>query len=185
MRSSAALLALALLTACGSTSSSSSQAPKSVVPQWTAVPPKVLEAVCARLRGEGIAREEAIRVITMTQPLIMPDSITALAELSAGHAHVNRQALQDVVPGPMPITITPLPGCRFVGIEHYQRARDSDHLVLQLSSPFANPFARGESGLFARLTIGDQAAQWYWVPLLARGEQVAVGTVMPLAIHEG
>jgi hypothetical protein len=57
-------------------------------------------------------------------------------------------------------------------------------LVVELSAPFVNPFVRGESGLFARMSAGGQGSQWYWIPIAERNGQWAIGRVTPLELHE-
>jgi hypothetical protein len=100
-----------------------------------------------------------LRALKMTQPLITPQSVQALAQAMF---YGGRSAPQIAAAASVPVetsgscvthpvdTITP---------------RDSDVMIVAFSSPFENPFARGQLGVFARVSLGDEAATWYWVPI--------------------
>jgi hypothetical protein len=85
---------------------------------------------------------------------------------------------------PLPLKITQGGTCSWQPIDRVDPARHHERLTLELSAPFINPFVRGESGLFARMSVGGQGAQWYWIPVAERGGQWMVGRVMPLELHE-
>jgi hypothetical protein len=57
-------------------------------------------------------------------------------------------------------------------------------MVLQMSAPLANPFAGGNLGIVARVSLGEEATVWYWVPMAERAGKWFAGKPIPLAIRE-
>ena len=147
----------------------------------------ISETVCMRARGEGVASEAPIAIVRTTERIVNGQSIDALAHgygVSFGGpaqaADFINQKLKE-----MPVLL-PRSGssCAFRPIDAADQRRVTDVMLLQLSSPFVNPFAKGESGLFARLSVGGHDATWYWVPVALRKGEWLVGTVLPLDLHE-
>lgn len=63
---------------------------------------------------------------------------------------------------------------------------DPDELFLELSSPFANPYAPDEIGLLARLSLGgSRGASWFWLPLNPDESAIIVERVESLDIGDG
>ena len=153
-------------------------------PDWTEVPPSIAEALCSKLRSEAISSDATIDLLTMTQPLVTPSSIHSLGTIypSKGSSAMVADA---VVAGQrrLPINATGS-SCHWRPIDTVQ-ARSHDEMALELSAPFVNPYAVGEAGLFARLTLGGHDAQWYWIPLAQRKGVWAIGFVLPMDLHEG
>ena len=52
--------------------------PPATVPQWTAVPAIVVQAMCVKFHTEGMGG--AVNVVTSTEPLITRESLLGLAE---------------------------------------------------------------------------------------------------------
>lgn len=174
------LLALAIL-GCAS---SAPPKPPPKPPDWAVVPSVVLEAVCAKLRSEAVSTDAPIRVVTTTQPLTSPASLTALANLFFKQGGSVQLAMDAVAAkAALPLTM-PTGSCTFQPITKLDRRRDVDAMVLELSPPFVNPYVKTESGLFARLSIGGRDAQWYWMPLAEHKGHWAMGMISALDLHD-
>ena len=173
------LPALLLLAACAST------APPATPPDWNEVPASILNAFCARARDEGLSRDSQILVVKTTQPIVTALSLRALGEafFKVGDTVMLAEFLNTKLKA-LPLTVTEGGTCNWLPIERVDRARHHERITLELSAPFINPFVRGESGLFARMSVGGQAPQWYWIPVAERGGQWAIGKVLALDLHE-
>jgi hypothetical protein len=159
-------------------------APPATPPQWTEVPPSILNALCARLRTEGVSSESQVAIVNQTQPIITANSMLALGRQYAkgGNATGMADALNQAL-APLPVSTTGA-SCAWTPIAHLDPRRDHERMVVQLSAPFVNPFQRSEAGLFARFSVGGQAPQWYWIPLAEAKGQWMIGGIMPLDLHE-
>jgi hypothetical protein len=139
-------------------------------------------------RGEGVASEAPIAIVRTTQPIVSGQSIDALAHgygaSFGGPAQAAALINQKLKEMPVLLPTGGTSSCTFRPIEASEARRVTDVMLLQLSSPFVNPFARGESGLFARLSLGGHDASWYWVPVAERKGQWLVGSIIPLDLHE-
>jgi hypothetical protein len=173
------LPALLLLAACASST------PPATPPQWTEIPPSILNAFCARVRGEAVSRDSEIAVVKTTSPIITASSLRALAEsyFKSADTVMLAEALNAALK-PLPLTITSGGSCTWRAIDRVDTRRDHEVLIVELSAPFLNPFQRTESGLFARMSVGGQGSQWYWIPLAERDGNWAIGRVVPLDLHE-
>ena len=172
------LLAVVLCVGCASAP------PPSPLPQWTQVPSGVLDVFCARLREEGISPEQPIEVVTMTQPLITPQTIAALGDAAfyskkfdvfAASEEANREA------APIPVAV-PRGPCAWHPVEE-TRHRSTDVMSLEMSSPLRNPFVRNTAGIFVRMSLAGEGATWYWLPVAEREGRLAVGRLMPLGLR--
>jgi hypothetical protein len=175
----AAVTASLLLSGC-------SQAPKVpfTAPAWTEVPSSVSEAMCSRLRNEAVSPESTIVLVRSTQPLVSASSIRSLGH--AYSAETNGAAPAAAIsPTLQTLPIGTIAGsCSWQLMDRLDPKATVDTMVLQLSSPFVNPFNRHEAGMLARFSIGGQAPQWYWIPLGERKGQWAIGYIVPLDMHE-
>lgn len=164
----AALVAI-LLTAC-----SSSAPPAPAVPEWDMVPAGVLESLCSRLQMDAVTSGGTLTVVKTTQPLATP---SMLASLARGASRARK------VPPPsnrtIPIQVTS-GTCTWKAVDAVDRDSQFDEVVVELSAPFANPFAR-EAGIIARVSLGGEHPAYYWIPLGSRGDQWSVGFVSVLA----
>ena len=127
----------------------------------SAVPSAAVDVMCSRLHGEGINSE--LRALKMTQPLITPQSVQGLAEAvyysGKASARIAASAIVPVETAGTCVTHT----IDAIG------PHDNDVMILEFSSPFENPFVHGQLGCFARLSLGTEAATWYWVPIGLHG----------------
>lgn len=162
------LLAL-LASACAS-------APPLPTPPST-VPRAAVEMMCSRMRTEGMTAE--LRMIKTTQPLITPTLLNALAEATfiGGKPAVAAAAAAAGLP-------VESASCAKQLIESFDPKRDSDVMVLQFSSPFNNPFTRGQVGVVARLSLGDEAPTWFWIPMGERNGIWGAGKPTMLGVHD-
>lgn len=61
-------------------------------------------------------------------------------------------------------------------------------LLLELSNPLDDPFVQGtkaRTGVFARHSIGGEAATWYWIALERTGDEWKASGVFQLEISDG
>jgi hypothetical protein len=159
-------------------------APPAQAPQWTEIPPTILNAFCAHTRHEGIGRDTQIAVMKKTQPIITSASMSALASIFPGRGNASRlDAAMVASISQLPITM-PAGSCDWRPIDRIDAARDHERVILQLSAPFLNPFAPKESGLFARMSVGGQAPEWFWIPVAEHNGQWYIGIILPLDLHE-
>ncbi|SRR5581483_2986260 len=172
------LPALFLFAACAS-------APPARPPQWSEIPAPILNALCAKLHSEGVSHESQISLLKTTRPLITANSIGGLGRAfgkqgdSAMMADVLNSSLQ-----PLPLAVTQGGNCNWRPVDRIDARRDHETLIVEVSAPFVNPFERGEAGLFARMSVGGQAPQWYWIPVAEHNGAWAIGMVLPLDLHE-
>jgi hypothetical protein len=159
-------------------------APK--VPQWTTMPASVLDALCANFRDEGISTETTVNIVkTAQRSLISPASIQTLAESQFYHGKVDpAQAASAAAAEAVEIPITITHGCAWRPIEPQSGARYKDTMTLELSPPFANPYARNSAGILARLALGGEAPTWYWMPLIQHGDTWTAGRLTILAYRQ-
>lgn len=172
------LLTTLLLAACASK-------PPIAPPVWTEVPAVVTDAMCGRLRGEAISGDATIAIVETTQPLVSQRSLQSLGAMynRAGNPSAIMQSMASLQQ-PLPVRTTQQ--CRWKSIAAVNPDAH-DEMVLQLSSPFVNPFAPQEAGVLARLSLAGRDAQWYWVPMAQRkgtGPWL-IGMVLPMDMHEG
>jgi len=159
---------------------------------WNRIPSGVLDAICAAsIRSEGLGTHSIIHVVPRSQSLVSTASLVGLrrvyfVKLGKGLATTPQLAASitsELTSIPLDI---PAAGrsCDWASLEHFDRARDRDKMILQVSAPFGNPYAKSEWGAFARLTVGGDAPAWFWVPLKTSGGLVAIGHAMPLDVEE-
>jgi hypothetical protein len=166
--------------------SCASHQPPPKAPEWTSVPPAVLDAMCGRLKHEAMASADApVTIVATTQPLVSGGSLRSLAHLYGKDAEVSSLAqLINSVLQPLPLDIKDTHSCSWVSVKKLDPDAHHDMMVVELSSPFINPFTRGESGLFARLSLGGHDSQWYWIPLAERNGVWAIGIVLPTDMRD-
>jgi hypothetical protein len=153
------------------------------LPQWTAIPPAILDSFCANLRDEGISTSTTINIVAAAQPaLITPMSMDALSNLFFYRGPIDvlhAAAAATAQAAELPIGIPR--SCGWRGITAQSVSSYGDTLTLEISPPIVNPFARNAAGLFARLALGNESPTWYWLPLIPRGDSWIAGrlTVLP------
>ena len=150
-------------------------------PTFTSVPRGALDAMCIRLKDEGISSE--VRLVRNTQPLITPASIQALGEAAFARAAPNTEALQAATALSIPVEVRP-DSCARRLIDVIDPSHDSDAIVLEFSAPFPNPFARQQIGVIARVTVGGESPVWYWIPLTQQKDRWIAGRASTLSVTE-
>lgn len=169
-----ALLVVLLLTACAT----KPKAPPLTAPDWTVLPPGVLDAFCARLQLDAIVTVAPVAVVSTTRPLAVPESLNALA-MTVRQAKGDRVALStQELNRSMPVD-TSGAACSWRPIPASAMDAHRDEVMVELSAPSLHPFAPKSGGVLARVTVGGQGAAWYWITLIPRGRWVA-GPVVPL-----
>jgi hypothetical protein len=143
----------------------------------TAVPRAAVDMMCSRMHAEGMAGE--LRALKMTQPLITPQSVQALAE--AMFYRGGSVPPQIAVAGSVPVETAG--SCVTHPLDSIT-SRDSDVMIVAFSSPFENPFVRGQLGVFARVSLGGEAATWYWIPIGQRGGAWGAANPVMLAVRD-
>jgi hypothetical protein len=166
--------ALLLIAACKS-------APPPPPPTFTSVPRGALDAMCLRLKDEGISSE--LRVVRNSQPLITPASLQALGEAAFARVAPNTDALQAAAALSIPIDVRP-DSCARRTIDRIDPMRDSDAMILEFSTPFPNPFSRKQIGVIARLSVGGESPTWYWIPLMQQKDRWIAGRPSTLSVME-
>jgi hypothetical protein len=140
------------------------------------VPLAAVDAMCSRVHSEGIDTE--LRAVTRSQPLITPQAIAALGSAMFYSGRANPQ-----ITAAISVPVQTSGSCVKRAIDAVS-ARESDVMVVEFSSPFVNPFTHGQLGVLARLSLGGEAATWYWVPLGERGGQWGAGSPLMLSLRE-
>jgi hypothetical protein len=150
-------------------------APRPTAPDWEMVPSGVVDALCQRLKMDAIATG-SLAIVRVTQPLITPQSIATLA----GPKKVRKAPSVSFVNRAIPIDFTGT-DCHWRPIEAGKLGQLADEMVVELSAPLANPYSKGEAGLFVRVTLGGEHPAWYWISLVPAGEGWAVRFVFVLS----
>jgi hypothetical protein len=128
------------------------------------------------MHAEGMSGE--LRVVRNSQPLITSASIEALAE-----AMFYRGRSVAPVTAATSVPVETQGSCSLRAIDAIHPG-DSDVMVLQFSSPFANPFVRGQLGVIARLSLGNEAPTWYWIPIGQRSGVWGAAAPLMLAVRD-
>jgi hypothetical protein len=149
-----------------------------VAPQWDRVPSGVIDVLCTRMRDDAITD---VAVVKTTQRIVTPQALAVLGA-SYGKQTSNDRMTEALAGGQRTIPIeTKSSVCTSVTpIERMDGRVHADAMILEISAPLANPFARNEAGLFARVSLGGQHPAWYWVPLGTTGGMWMVGQALPL-----
>jgi hypothetical protein len=149
-------------------------------PDWTAVPPAVLDTLCARLQMDAIATGAPLALVSTTRPLATPQSLSALA-LTAKRRPKNNRAAVSVMDLNRSLPVTSEGAtCAWRPVAASQVGRVHDEMLVELSAPSLNPYAPKTGGLFARVTVGGQGAAWYWITLFPAQGRWMVGPVYVL-----
>lgn len=152
--------------------------PAPAPPLPDSVPRGVIESFCSLLHGEGMTSE--VRVIRTTQPIINSESLQALLDRTSDSPPKRALPPIKVSDTPLPVEI-PNGSCIGRSIDAFYAPRDSDVMVLELSAPFANPFASGQPGVLARFSLGNESPTWYWIPIAGQNGRWIAGRPVMLA----
>lgn len=169
---------LVFLSACLLIFASCSSAPTPLVsPEWDIVPSGVIDILCSRLRDDAIS---SVSVVSTTQRIATPRGLAVLGD-SYGKRTTNDRITAALAAAQKSVPIeTRSSVCTVTPIERMDGRLHADAMILELSTPIANPFARNEAGLFARVSLGGQHPAWYWIPLGKAGGQWLAGQALPL-----
>jgi hypothetical protein len=148
-----------------------------VSPEWDSVPSGVIDVLCTRLRDDAIS---TVAVVKTTQRIATPQGLAVLGASYGKRTSNDRitaalAASQRSVPVDAKSSV-----CTVTPIDRLDGRLHGDFMILELSTPLANPFARNEAGLFARVSLGGQHPAWYWIPLGHTGGQWIAGQALPL-----
>lgn len=138
-----------------------------------------------KLRAEAIG-DSRLGLVSETQPLISGASISSLAQayhFKRGYDAIEIASQANAGRPVIPVTFEGS-SCRWRPVAAIDPVSHSDVMLMEISNPMVNPFARGESGVFARLSVGGRDAQWYWVPTSWREGRWRVGRVVAIELHE-
>jgi hypothetical protein len=176
----AAAVTLLLFAACATSK------PKLAAPEWSEVPPNVLEVLCSRFHSEGISRDQVLNVVATTRPLVTATSMQALSAAAFFHGRLDPDApAQAMREGSRTIPIRATAGdCSWRTIPASGVALQTDVMTVELSAPLVNPFVRNSVGMLARLSLGGDAPFWYWIPIGERAGGWAAGPPMTLTTRE-
>jgi len=150
-------------------------------PEWDAIPLGVIDTFCLRLKSEGLAEGAPVAVVSTTQPIASMSSLAALAgpqprRANAQEAAAALQASQKSIP-----LILGGGGCSWIAVDSKRAYQRADQMIVELSAPMANPFERGQAGIFVRVSLGGEHGQWYWISLLPRAGGWVVGYIQTLS----
>jgi hypothetical protein len=132
--------------------------------------------ICTRMHAEGMTGE--LRALKMSQPLITPPAVEGLA---SAMFYQGRSAPQITAVPSVPVETSG--SCVARTIDAIS-GRDADVMVAQFSSPFENPFVRGQLGVLARVSLGNEAATWYWIPIGQRNGVWGAANPIMLAVRD-
>lgn len=163
------LLALLVLAGCATAP------PPPPAPEWDAIPPAVVEALCRRLQIDALATGR-VTIVRTTQPLATPRAVAALA----GSGRKGRTAARPAIANrAMPVELS-VGNCTWNAINAGEAGRYTDEIVVALSAPIPNPWVAREAGVFVRASLGESHASWYWISLVPRGDDWTVKYVSVL-----
>ena len=166
------LPALILLAACATTPPPATP----VVPDWDQLPAGIAAALCQRLQLDGIGSTGAdIAIVRVTQPIASAQVLALLGKPRRPAAVVHRAL-------PVATMSGGTGGCSWKPIDALDPARQYDRMVVELSAPVANPAARVDAGIVARVSLGGTHPNWYWMELVLTPGGWAVGRIFPLAM---
>ena len=138
------------------------KAPPVTTPDWQAVPPQVIEGLCRRLQDDAIATG-TLAIVQVTQPLATAESLSALAQVSAGT--MPKGKIEPIVNRVIPLQTSP-GSCTWEPIDIREAKRRTDAMIVEVSSPLVNPFDQHEAGVFARVSLAGASDSWYWVSMV-------------------
>jgi hypothetical protein len=169
-----AVLTLLLFTACASAPPPAGP----LAPEWDAIPAGVADALCLRLKMDAIATGP-VTIVQTTQPLATPLTLGALGNITKKRGKLNNAP---VVNRAVPIQLASGGSCTWTAIDLSAIPRHQDEMLVELSAPVPNPFAAGEAGIFARVSLAGEHSSWYWLPLVQVSGGWSPGMALPLSL---
>jgi hypothetical protein len=169
------LLMTFLLAACASAPPPAGP----LAPEWDAIPPGIAEALCVRMKIDAIATGK-LAVVNVTQPLATPLSLGALGNLGPRRPRKDGAASQAMVNRAIPVGLAP-GSCTWIPVNVRDMQKHADEMLMEMSAPLPNPYVAHEAGMFVRVSLGGEHANWYWLPLLPVGDGWTAGMALPLS----
>ena len=151
-----------------------------VAPSWDAIPVGVVDTFCLRLKAEGLA-EGRVAVVNVTQPIASVKALAALAgpmprKLDAARAAEALRGANRAIP------LTLRQGeCEWVAVDVQNAYKRADQMILEMSAPMANPFEKGQAGIFVRVSLAGEHGSWYWISLIPQGGGWVVGFIRAIS----
>src|SRR5437868_13485142 len=121
-----------------------------------AVPRAAVDMMCSRMHAEGMSTE--LRALKMTQPLITPQSVQALAQAMM---YSGRAAPQIAAAASVPVETSG--SCVKHPIDA-MTTHASDGMTVAFSSPFPDAFVKGQRGGHARCCLRSHPYACCWIP---------------------
>lgn len=166
-----AFLCLLLLAGCA-------PAPAPIVaPQWDALPARIVEALCVRLKSDAITTGRT-NIVKVTQPLVTMQNLATLAGSTTPRG-AKRRAAAAVTNRAIPIELG-RGSCAWSPIDVRDVDKHSDAMLVELSAPLLHPYNAKEAGVLARVSLGNEHQSLYWISMVPRGDQWAVRFVSVL-----
>jgi hypothetical protein len=172
----AVVLTLILLTACASEPPPAGP----LAPDWDMIPPGIPEALCTRLKIDAVATGR-LAVVNVTQPLATPLTLGALGHLAPQRPRKDGAAERALINRAVPVELQP-GSCTWIPVDIRDVSKHGDEMLLELSAPLPNPWVANEAGLFARVSLGGEHPNWYWLPLYPTGSGWTAGMAVPLSL---
>jgi hypothetical protein len=160
----------------------SSSQPPLVAPEWNAVPVGLTDALCLRLKAEGIASGGAVAIVRTTQPIASMRAVGALAGPSPRRVNPAdaTAAIEKSQQTTIPVTLGA--SCSWIAVDPATIQQHSHQMLVEISAPMANPFRPGTAGVFVRMSLGGEHASWYWMSLIPSPGGWSVGYIEALAV---
>lgn len=169
------------LLAFASSCTTSPQPPSPSVPEWDVIPLGVVDTFCMRLKSEGLAEGAPVAVVSTTQPIASMNALAALAGPEPRRANAQEAATAlRASQRSIPLTLSG-GGCSWIAVDSARAYQRADQMIVELSAPLANPFERGQAGIFVRVSLGGEHGQWYWISLLPRAGGWVVGYIKAIS----
>ena len=163
------------LAACASSNK------RPVAPPLTLVPQAAVDAMCQRLRAEGMSAD--LIIVNESTPIVTPASLYGLAEISVQNAKPTPAVLQSTIATPA-VAVEKPRTCAAKFITAAEARRAIDYMTIEFSPPIANPYVKGQTGTLVRMSLGGESSTWYWVALNYRGDQWVASMPAPVSVPE-
>ena len=146
-------------------------------PEWDMIPPGVTDLMCARLQMDALATG-TVAAVRITQPLVTAESMSALLSSVSSPKARRHPVNPQLVNRAIPILFGQRCAWKPLGVFDQKPA---DEMLVEFSSPIANPAIPNEAGMFVRASLGGEHPAWYWIALVPRGDEWAARWVYVLA----
>ncbi len=152
-----------------------------MAPEWNAVPVGLTDALCARLKAEGIAAGAPVAIVRTTQPIGTMRAVAALAGPSPRRVS-NSDAVAALEKAQKSIPLTLGTSCEWIAVDRTAIQQHAHQMLVEISAPMPNPFRPGSAGVFVRVALGGEHASWYWMSLIPTPAGWTIGFIQALAV---